>query len=93
MAGTKQRSTNLMEATNTVSQATQSLLDAAKMIEEIPTEEEDTDVENFGIDAYTLQEIKLQMRIAEQEHMLEKARKKYDKLMNTSLVKATWNVV
>jgi len=92
-AGTKQRSTSLMEATTTVSQATQSLLEAAKMIEELPEEEEDTDVENFGIDAYTLQEIKLQMKIAELEHLLEKARKKYDKLMNTSLVKAQWNVV
>jgi len=93
-AGTKARSTSLMEATTTVSQATQSLLDAAKMIEELPTEEEDdTDVENFGIDAYTLQEIKLQMRIAELEHLLEKARRKYDKLMNTSLIKTQWNVV
>jgi len=92
-AGTKQRSTSLMEATTTVSQATQSLLEAAKMIEELPEEEEETDVENFGIDAYTLQEIKLQMKIAELEHLLEKARRKYDKLMNTSLVKAQWNVV
>jgi len=93
-AGTKARSTSLMEATMTVSQATQSLLEAAKMIEELPTEEEDTDVENFGIDAYTLSEIKLQMKIAELEHMLERARKKYDTLMNTSsLVKTQWNVV
>jgi len=93
-AGTKQRSSSLLEATSTVSQATDSLLEAAKMIEEVPTgEEEDTDVENFGIDAYTLSEIKMQMRIAELEHKLEKARKKYDALMNTSLVKAEWNVV
>jgi len=94
-AGTRQAaSTSLLEATNTVSQATQSLLEAAKMIEELPDEEEETDVENFGIDAYTLQEIKLQMKIAELEHQLEKARKKYDTLMNTSsLVKTQWNVV
>jgi len=93
-AGTKAQSSSLVEATKTVSQATQSLLEAAKMIEELPTEEEeDTDVENFGIDAYTLQEIKIQMRIAELEHMLEKARKKYDALMNTSLAKTKWNVV
>jgi len=91
-AGTKADSSNLVDATQTVSQATQSLLDAAKMIEELP-DEEDTDVENFGIDAYTLQEIKMQMKIAELEHMLERARKKYDKLMNTSLIKAQWNVV
>jgi len=93
-AGTKAQSSSLLQATKTVSDATKSLLEAAKMIEELPTEEEeDTDVENFGIDAYTLQEIKLQMKIAELEHLLEKARKKYDKLMNTSLIKAQWNVV
>jgi len=93
-AGLRQRPTSLIEATATVGEATQSLLEAAKMIEEIPAEEEDdTDVENFGIDAYTLQEIKMQMKIVELEHSVEKARKKYDKLMNTSLVKAQWNVV
>jgi len=93
-AGTKAQSSSLVEATKTVADATQSLLEAAKMIEELPTEEEeDTDVENFGIDAYTLQEIKMQMRIAELEHLLEKARKKYDALMNTSLQKTQWNVV
>jgi len=93
-AGTKAQSSSLSEATKTVSDATNSLLEAAKMIEELPTEEEeDTDVENFGIDAYTLQEIKMQMRIAELEHLLQKARNKYDALMNTSLVKTHWNVV
>jgi len=93
-AGTKQQSSSLLEATRTVSDATASLLEAAKMIEELPTDQEDdTDVENFGIDAYTLQEIKLQMKIAELDHLLAKARKKADKLMNTSLVKAEWNVV
>lgn len=91
-AGTKTASRSLLEATSTVSQATTSLLDAAKMIEELPTgEEEETEVENFGIDAYTLQEIKLQMRIAELEHMVERAHNKYDRLMKTTTVTQMWN--
>jgi len=93
-AGTKQQSTSLVEATRTVSEATSSLLEAAKMIEEIPAEaEEETEVENFGIDAYTLQEIKLQMKIAQLEHQLNKARKKADELMKTTTASQMWNVI
>ena len=63
------------------------------MIEELPDDEDDTDAENFGIDAYTLQEIKIQMKIAELEHKLERARKKYQTLLNTKVSSTTWNVV
>jgi len=84
LAGTKVRSDNLMNAAHTVTEATRSLLDAAKMIEDAP-EQESIEADDFGIDAYTMQEIKVQMRIAELEHQLEKARKKYDRLMKTSV--------
>ena len=92
-AGAKQGSSSLIDATRTVSDATRSLLEAAKMIEELPDEEDDTDAENFGIDAYTLQEIKIQMKIAELEHKLERARKKYQTLLDTKVSATTWNVV
>ena len=92
-AGAKQGSSSLIDATRTVSDATRSLLEAAKMIEELPDDEDDTDAENFGIDAYTLQEIKIQMKIAELEHKLERARKKYQTLLETKVSATTWNVV
>jgi len=83
-AGTQARSDNLFNAARTVSDATHSLLNAAKMIEDAP-EQETVEADDFGIDAYTMQEIKVQMRIAELEHQLEKARKKYDRLMKTTV--------
>jgi len=83
-AGTKVNSDNLFGAARTVSEATRSLLNAAKMIEDAP-EQDTVEADDFGIDAYTMQEIKVQMRIAELEHQLEKARKKYDRLMKTSV--------
>jgi len=83
-AGTQVRSDNLFNAARTVSDATRSLLNAAKMIEDAP-EQEVVNSDDFGIDAYTMQEIKVQMRIAELEHQLEKARKKYDRLMKTTV--------
>jgi len=83
-AGTKVRSDNLFNAARTVSEATRALLNAAKMIEDSP-EQDTVEADDFGIDAYTMQEIKLQMHIAELEHQLEKARKKYDRLMKTTV--------
>jgi len=83
-AGTKVRSDNLFNAARTVSEATRALLDAAKMIEDAP-EQDTVEADDFGIDAYTMQEIKVQMHIAELEHQLEKARKKYDRLMKTTV--------
>jgi len=83
-AGTKVRSDNLFNAARAVSDATRALLDAAKMIEDAP-EQESVEADDFGIDAYTMQEIKVQMHIAELEHQLEKARKKYDRLMKTTV--------
>jgi len=83
-AGTKVRSDNLFVAARTVSEATRALLEAAKMIEDAP-DQDAVDSDDFGIDAYTMQEIKIQMRIAELEHQLEKARKKYDRLMKTTV--------
>jgi len=90
-AGTQVRSDNLFNAARTVSEATHSLLDAAKMIEDAP-EQDSVEADDFGIDAYTMQEIKIQMHIAELEHQLEKARKKYDRLMKTTVSadKAIW---
>ena len=92
-AGTKSPSTALIDATRTVADATRSLLEAAKMIEDLPDEDDDDDIENFGIDAYTLQEIKVQMKIAELEHKLERARKRYDALSKTTTAATAWNVV
>jgi len=90
-AGTKVRSDNLFVAARTVSDATRALLEAAKMIEDAP-DQEAVDSDDFGIDAYTMQEIKVQMRIAELEHQLEKARKKYDRLMKTTVSgDKSWN--
>jgi len=90
-AGTKVRSENLFNAAKMVSDATRSLLEAAKMIEDAP-EQESVEVDDFGIDSYTMQEIKVQMHIAELEHQLEKARKKYDRLMKTKVSSGnTWN--
>jgi len=83
-AGTKVRSDNLFNAARAVSEACRALLEAAKMIEDAP-EQDAVDSDDFGIDAYTMQEIKVQMRIAELEHQLEKARKKYDRLMKTTV--------
>jgi len=83
-AGTKVRSDNLINAARSVSDATRALLNAAKMIEDAP-EQDTVEADDFGIDAYTMQEIKVQMRIAELEHQLEKARKKYDRLMKTTV--------
>jgi len=83
-AGTKVRSDNLFNAARAVSDATRALLEAAKMIEDAP-EQDSVEADDFGIDAYTMQEIKVQMHIAELEHMLEKARKKYDRLMKTTV--------
>jgi len=83
-AGTKARSDNLLNAARAVSDATLALLNAAKMIEDAP-EQDTVEADDFGIDAYTMQEIKVQMHIAELEHQLEKARKKYDRLMKTTV--------
>jgi len=89
-AGTKVRSDNLFNAARVVSEATRSLLEAAKMIEDAP-EQDSVDSEDFGIDSYTMQEIKVQMHIAQLEHQLEKARKKYDRLMKTTVsTDKTW---
>ena len=59
------------------------------MIDDAP-EQETVEAEDFGIDAYTMQEIKVQMKIAELEHQLERARKKYDTLSKTKVAADTW---
>ena len=82
-AGIKAHSDTLFNAAHTVTDATRALVEAAKMIEDTPAEGSgvDYDPEDFGIDSYTMEEIKIQMRIAELEHQLERARKKYDTLL------------
>ena len=94
-AGIKAHSDTLFNAAHTVTDATRALVEAAKMIEDAPAEGNgaDYDPEDFGIDSYTMEEIKIQMRIAELEHQLERARKKYDTLLKIKPGedKSAWN--
>eukprot|EP00727_Mastigamoeba_balamuthi_P010551 m51a1_g6118 hypothetical protein (1374) ;mRNA; f:129019-134991 len=83
----------LVDAARAVSEATRALMEAAKMIEEIPEVDALDDIENFGIDAYTLREIKQQMKIVELEKQLERAKRRRDRLMHAKVQDAHWTNV
>ena len=89
-AGIKGGSQKLIDAARAVSEACMQLLEVAKMIDDMPDEKVEEDEENFGIDSYTMKEIEIQMKIAELESKLAKAKRKYDRLMNTT-IESSWN--
>ena len=91
-AGIKGGSQKLIDAARAVSEACMQLLEVAKMIDDMPDEKVEENEENFGIDSFTMKEIEIQMQIAELESKLAKAKKKYDRLMNTK-TQTAWNSV
>jgi len=93
-AGTKVGGGMLVEAVRAVGDATNALLEAAKMIDDLPEEGAEEDEEDFGIDAYTMQEIKCQMKIVELERKLQYAKRKYEELEKcTTSSSSSWNTV
>lgn len=91
-AGIKGGSQKLIDAARAVSEACMQLLEVAKMIDDMPDETVEENEENFGIDSYTMKEIEIQMQIAELDTKLAKAKRKYERLMNTKTQNA-WNSV
>ena len=63
----------LMEAAQRVSESVKLMVAAAQQVEDVPDIEDDT-IENYGIDAATLKEIKQMMKIVDLEKQLSRVR-------------------